>query len=512
MVDNTKSKKKSKRKSNKILKIKKDNINEEKSKKETDKKESDEEKKLCGGKTDEKETDEEKNNKDIKNTYITRQINQKNRPINQKTRQINQKNRPIKEKNNKKIKDKILKEKSINPCNWIYMDNINSNILCNKAEQIYKKNLQNKYITQEDKNKMIDESKKYILQVCEAPIDKYEVYFTSGDIESNNIILCAAINAYKKIRKIKPHIIISTVEDDSIVTYAKSLFDSDQIDLSIIKSNSYGCILSETILEAIKPNTCFVSITYINSEMGSVNNIEKISSILHAKKIPLHCDCTNIFGKHKLDLSKTNIDTATITFDKINGPIGIGALIINNNLLNGYKLYEHSTTLAGKRIQNIPAIASAIESLKVSLINRKNKNKKILKFRNDIISKIGEKCQIMTFANFMKSDAPPLLDESKKSTNKLIILGPPANNESYYTPSILSLMIISDKKKTGDNIKKELEKMGIIIGVHDINKNFMYKEIGIPKDAINYIIRLSLSDDLTQDDVNKFINAIKSII
>jgi len=232
---------------------------------------------------------------------------------------------------------------------------------------------------------------------------------------------------------------------------------------------------------------------------------------LHEKKIPLHCDCTYLFGKHKLDLKRTNIDTATIAFDKINGPVGVGALIIRNDLYNGYKLYEHSITLKGNRTPNIPAIASAVEAFRISLINRKKKNKKLLKFRNEIINKLSEKCQTMTFANFMKSDAPPL-EESKKSKNKLVILGPPTSNESYYTPSILSLVLISDKKKSGLDIKTDLEKKGIIIGVPDLDNNFMYKEIGMPWEALKHIIRISLSDDIKQNDVNKFVAAIKCVI
>ena len=231
------------------------------------------------------------------------------------------------------------KEPKINPCDWIYLDNVSSSLLCPNAEQIYKKNLQTRAMTQTDKIKLIDESKNYILKMCDAPLDKYSLFFTSGEIESNNIILCCAVNAYKKIRKIKPHVVVSTVEHNSVITYAKSLLDSGQIELSIIKPNSYGCILSDTVANALKDNTCFVSITYINRELGSVNNIEKITAILHEKKIPLHCDCTYLFGKHKLDLKKTNIDTATIAFDKINGPVGVGALIISNDLYNGYKLY-----------------------------------------------------------------------------------------------------------------------------------------------------------------------------
>ena len=117
----------------------------------------------------------------------------------------------------------------------------------------------------------------------------------------------------------------------------------------------------------------------------------------------------------------------------------------------------------------------------------------------------------MTFANFMKSDAPPL-EESKKSKNKLVILGPPTSNESYYTPSILSLVLISDKKKSGVDIKTDLEKKGIIIGVPDLDNNFMYKEIGMPEEALKHIIRISLSDDIKQNDVNKFVAAIKCAI
>lgn len=430
-----------------------------------------------------------------------------------KIKSNNKKGSKTSTKKSKKDNTDILSKKksAIGICDWIYLDNVSSSLLCPRAEQIYKKNLQTRVMTQTDKNKLIDDSKNYILKMCEAPVGKYSMFFTSGEIESNNIILCCAVNAYKKIRKIKPHVVVSTVEHNSVITYAKSLMDSGHIELSIIKPNSYGCVLSDTVSGALKPNTCFVSITYINRELGSVNNIEKITKILHEKKIPLHCDCTYLFGKHKLDLKRTNIDTATIAFDKINGPIGVGALIISNDLYNGYKLHEHSTTLDGKRAQNIPAIASAIEAFKISLHNRKKKNIKLLKFRNEIINKLSEKFQTMTFANFMKSDAPPL-DETKKSKNKIVILGPPTSNDSYYTPSILSLAIISEKNKTGLLIKNELEKKGIIIGAPDLDNNFMYREIGMPEEILKHIIRISLSDDINQNDINKFVSALKSII
>jgi cysteine desulfurase len=430
-------------------------------------------------------------------------------------------------KSNKKSKEKISNakisnvkisnakntkcEKEVkNDLDVIYLDNVNSSSLCSSAEKMYKKSINGKSMKPSDKDKIVSTAKEYLLKICNAET-LYSIFFTSGEIESNTIFLCATVHAYKKIRQIKPHVVISAVEHESIIKYANSLKDSGQIDLTYLKPNIYGCILSEHINIAIKPTTCCVLITYINQELGSVNNIEKISKLLHEKKIPLHSDCSYLFGKHKLDLKKTNIDAVTISFDKINGPVGIGALIIKNDLLNGYKLHEHSSTLENKGVDNIPAIASSIESIKFSLANRKNKNQKLLKFRKEIINKLSSKCQLMLYSDFINSDAPPL-EESAKSKNKLIVLGPPTSNECYFTPSILSIALINSKDKTGIDIQKELEKKNIIIGVPALDSIHIYNEIKMPKEIQNYIIRISLSDDISQNDINKFITTLQKML
>lgn len=415
---------------------------------------------------------------------------------------------------NKDIKDRKKKgkkkEEKSNPCDVVYLDNVTSSSLCPTAEKMYRKSITSKQIKPSEKDKIVNESKDYLLKICNSD-NNYSIFFTSGSIESNTIFLCSAVNAYKKIRKVKPHIVMSAVENESILKYANSLKDSGQIDLTYLRPNIYGCILSEHIVSSLKPNTCCVFITYINQELGSVNNIEKISKILHEKKIPLHSDCTNLFGKHRLDLKKTNIDAVTISFDKISGPIGLGAIIIKNDLMEGYKLYEHSSTLENKRKENIPAIASAIESVKYSMVNRKGKNQKLLKFRKEIITKLSTKCQLMSYSDFINSDAPPL-EESTKSKNKLIILGPPMNNESYYTPSILSIALITSKNKTGVELQKELEKKDIIIGVPDIDALHIYDEIKMPQEIQNSIIRISLSDDVSQQDITKFITTLQKML
>ena len=458
-------------------------------------------------------------------------INRK-KSIKKKSIKINRK-KSIKTNRKKSIKKKIKKggddsskthqnEKDI--CrDIIFMDNIHTNFLC----QTKHKSQMNQNIKPTEKEQKLIKYKDELLSILNTNSDEYSVFFTGGEIESNNLILSTCVNAYKKIRNIKPHVVISSVESDSIIKHANSLKDSNQIELSIIKSNSYGCILSQDISKYIKDNTCLFMISYINSKIGSVNNINKISNILHEKKIPLHSDCSFLFGNHNLDLSNNTIDSITLSFDKINAPLGLGAVIIRNHLLNGYKLKDHSVILDNKKDMNLELIDISINILKDKLKDRKKKNLKLLKYRNQIIADIGKKSQILTFANFMKSDEPPL-DEDKHKLNKLVILGPPVDNNSYYTPSILSFMIINDKKLDNIYIKEELEKNNIIIGIpsysnpnnvtdysngeNNTKLNDFYDNIGIPLGAKKYILYISLNDNLTQNNIDYFIKKLYKII
>jgi cysteine sulfinate desulfinase/cysteine desulfurase-like protein len=91
-------------------------------------------------------------------------------------------------------------------------------------------------------------------------------------------------------------------------------------------------------------------------------------------------------------------------------------------------------------------------------------------------------------------------------------LGPPPTHDSNFTPSILSIALITTKNKTGLEIQKELEKKNIIIGVPDLESIHIYNEIKMPKEIQDNIIRISLSDGVSQQDISTFISALQKII
>jgi selenocysteine lyase/cysteine desulfurase len=342
--------------------------------------------------------------------------------------------------------------------------------------------------------------------------ESYSLFFTSGEIESNTIVLCAIINAYKLAKPgIKPHIILSAVEPASINKYILSLKSSGTIDITILKPNIYGCILSEHIDKAITPNTCCAIISYINREMGSVNNIGAISTILHNKKIPLHCDCSYMFGRHKLDLERDNIDSAVLSYDKLQGIFGIGVIVIKNDLLNGYNLKEQSVTLDNKKPVNISLLKMVHKMLLESLKDRAAKNKKLLQLRKYFIESLNKKYEFITYADYINSDAPPLEDALSKKI-KIITLGPPINNEAYYTFSIVSIIFVCDTP--AKDIKEKLEKKNILISIPEIGNSseILYKEMNMEANLKNNIVRFFIHDSITSAEIDILIKEISNIL
>lgn len=185
--------------------------------------------------------------------------------------------------------------------------------------------------------KLIEMSKEYILKHCNLDSNKYTVLFTSGGTEANCISIRSIISEYGRTHKVKPHVIISSIEHNSIIDCCNQLVCNKIIELTMIKPNIDGIVNPDKIEHAIKKNTCLISIMYANNEIGSINPIGQIGKIAKKYKIPFHSDAVQAFGKYKIDMKKLNIDMLSASFHKLYCPLGIGLLIINNHLIHSEK-------------------------------------------------------------------------------------------------------------------------------------------------------------------------------
>lgn len=154
-----------------------------------------------------------------------------------------------------------------------------------------------------------------------------EIIFTSGASEANNLALIGTILKYKNRGK---HIITTKLEHSSI-SETISFLESFGYTIDYLKLNSNGKIDLNDLKNKLKDDTILVSICHVNSEIGLIQDINKIGKVLKDyPKVIFHVDGTQAIGKIKVDL--TNIDLYSISSHKIYGLNGVGCLIKKRDL------------------------------------------------------------------------------------------------------------------------------------------------------------------------------------
>ena len=250
------------------------------------------------------------------------------------------------------------------------------------AEIIHRANIENygnpssMHMSGQKSHNIVERSRTSIAQILNCKTS--EIIFTSGGSESNNIVL-------KGILKKGDHLITSSYEHPSVLNLAKHL-QQNGVEVSFIKPLEHGSISAEQVKSEIKSNTKLISIMYVNNELGTINPISEIGDIASENKILFHSDTVQFIGKEKLDLSKINIDFATICAHKFYGPKGVGGLfcksgIVLNPLIDGGG-QENGLRAGTENISSILGMAKALEISNETLLENK---KKILELENYFI-------------------------------------------------------------------------------------------------------------------------------
>ena len=401
----------------------------------------------------------------------------------------------------------------------------------------------------EKSKELIKLAKKELIKHC-GGTGKYTVIYTSGATESNCFIIRSTVLAYNRIKKTKPTIIISAIEHESIMSCCKSLEEDNLVKIIYIIPNIEGSIPIASIEKAIAKNNdiCLISIMFANNEIGTINNVKEIGALAHQHEIPFHVDAVQGFGKYKINLIKNNIDALSASFHKFNGPKGLGLLFINNDLISGYGLQgqingTQQNSLRGGT-ENVPAIASSVVALKNTFNSRGEKNRKMLKMRNAIIKGLKDAYPIGEYADYVKRDIhnsvdfngidydPAIggfeeIDDSEfiEPVNdvEIVILGPPQNQITRILPNTILLSVaknIHDKYGTFCNskLRQDLDKKGVVVSVGSAcnsssdHASHVVNAIKAPSVIKRGIIRVSLGDENTPQDVEKFLSIFKSCV
>ncbi|MCM1166711.1 MAG: cysteine desulfurase NifS [Lachnospiraceae bacterium] len=215
-----------------------------------------------------------------------------------------------------------------------------------------------------------------------------EIYFTSGGSESDNqaILSAAAIGE----RKGKKHI-ISTAFEHHAVLHTLEKLKNRGFDVELLPVGEVGTVTAEQVKNAIREDTCLVSVMFANNEIGSVLPIAEIGTVCREAGVLFHTDAVQAAGHLPINVKEQNIDLLSLSAHKFHGPKGIGVLYARQGVPLA-SLIEGGAQERGKRAgtENIPAIMGMAAALKESVAHMEENAAKVSRLRDKLIAGLSK--------------------------------------------------------------------------------------------------------------------------
>ena len=215
-----------------------------------------------------------------------------------------------------------------------------------------------------------------------------EITFTSGGSEADNQALVSAARIGE--RKGKKHIISTAFEHHAILHTLKKL-EKEGFEVQLLDVGPTGTVTARQVADAIREDTCLVTIMYANNEIGSVMPIPEIGAVCREKGVLFHTDAVQAAGHLHIDVKAQSIDMLSLSAHKFHGPKGVGVLYARQGipLTN---IIEGGAQERGKRAgtENIPGIVSMAAALKEACDHTDGNAARVSALRDKLIAGLSQ--------------------------------------------------------------------------------------------------------------------------
>ena len=211
-----------------------------------------------------------------------------------------------------------------------------------------------------------------------------EIYFTSGGSEADNQAILSAARLGE--RKGKKHIISTAFEHHAVLHTLKKL-EKEGFAVELLPVGPTGTVTAQQVKDAIREDTCLVTVMYANNEIGSILPIAEIGRVCREAGVLFHTDAVQAAGHIPIDVKAQSIDMLSLSAHKFHGPKGIGLLYARQGVPLT-SLIEGGAQERGKRAgtENIPAIMGMAAALEEACAHIDENAEKVSALRDRLIA------------------------------------------------------------------------------------------------------------------------------
>ena len=311
-----------------------------------------------------------------------------------------------------------------------------------------------------------------------------EIIFTSGGSEADNQAIRSAADI--GARAGKRHI-ISTAFEHHAVLHTLSKLEKEGFEVTLLDVHSDGLVRVEELAAAIRPDTCLVTVMYANNEIGTIQPIAEIGRVCRERGVLFHTDAVQAAGHLPIDVRAQNIDLLSLSAHKFHGPKGVGALYARRGtaLTN---LIEGGAQERGKRAgtENTAGIAGMAAALDEAARNMERSSAKMTALRERLI------------AGFSQIPHSALNGDAERRL---------PGNVSFCFEGIEgeSLLLLLDDKGV-------CASSGSACTSGSLDPSHVLLAIGRPHEVAHGSLRLTLSEDTSEADIDYTIKAVTEVV
>ena len=311
-----------------------------------------------------------------------------------------------------------------------------------------------------------------------------EIYFTSGGSEADNQALLSAARLGE--RKGKKHILSTAFEHHAVLHMLQRL-ENEGFEVELLPVGPIGTVTAQQVKNALREDTCLVTVMYANNEIGSILPVGEIGAVCREAGVPFHTDAVQAAGRIPIDVKAQNIDMLSLSAHKFHGPKGIGVLYARQGV-SLTSLIEGGAQERGKRAgtEDLPAIMGMAAALEDACAHMDENAKTVSALRDRLIRGLSQ---------------IPHSALNGDPVNRL------PGNVSFCFEGIEgeSLLLLLDAKGI-------CASSGSACTSGSLDPSHVLLAIGRPHDVARGSLRLSLCEWNTDEEIDRILEAVPEVV